>query len=233
MTELANRSLVALTPAELPAVQGQLADWCLQKIRSLGTDLREFRENLRQARKMHWRRTGWERAILKTKKQMIYYTKIKSAVQAGYLVVPNFDVDVLAVRVEKQTPPYERDQDVAQCELLAPGTGRYVDDKVKGHKASETYTGSDGKERIRTWFNPTDFNEQLDFPAVLVKPSVLAATNRAMALKLFDRIGIVQTRKSDPIVVGQIIHPNERYRRYNNLRCVTFFIAWFLNTADL
>jgi hypothetical protein len=70
--------------------------------------------------------------------------------------------------------------------------------------------------------------DEPDFPFALVKPAVLDATQRAMALKVFDTIGVVQNDSGrDPIMVGQLLDPR------GNGRLVTFFIAWWLDTSTL
>jgi hypothetical protein len=68
----------------------------------------------------------------------------------------------------------------------------------------------------------------VDFPLQGVMPEVLRATSRAMALKLFDQLGVVLNNGGrDPIVVGQLLDPK------GNSRLVTFFVAWWLNTDTL
>ncbi len=234
-TELArDTQLVALTPMDLIPAQSQLIQWCLAKIRSLAMDLREQRDNLRQAKTMKWKHSAWATAVRKTQARMVYYAKIKSAVTAGYLIVPNFDVDVVAVRVRRSDPCVCVDERHATAELLPPPAGRYVADKLLG--VNEKRTLPDGKTTV-TDFCCQEFNSEIHFPVQLVKPVVLAATDRAMALRLFDRIGVVRGgRKSDPIVVGQIIDPRTPTaygQRQNNPRCLSFFIAWWLDTRDL
>lgn len=236
-TELAPQTFVALTPYELPAAQSQVATWCQAKIHALARDLREQRSNLRQAKAMHWKRTGWANAITKTKKLMVYYTKIKQAVSAGYLIIPNFNVDVIAVRVQEGArPPGDVGVHLATPQVLPPGEGHYVDDRVDGYYSERSYTDSAGKPRTTNDFIPTNYDTDLDFPAALVKPSILEATNRAMAKQLFDRIGIIRAgKRADPIVVGQIIHPKTSggttLRNWPTV--VTFFIAWWLSSEDL
>ncbi len=235
---VANQQFVAVTPTELIPAQRELADWCQRKIHALAVELREQQGNLRQAKTMKWRHSGWVSAVRKTKQRMIYYAKIKLAVAAGYLVVPNFDVDVIAVRVARSTPPDDRHGHTQTLpEVLPPGTGRYVDDVLSGWTQRNEYKRSDGTVGKTEIFRPTDYDESIDFPVQLVKPAILKATDRAMALKVFDRIGIVRGKKrSDPIVVGQIIDPKggNRYGTWrNNPKCVTFFVAWWLDTRDL
>lgn len=51
-----------------------------------------------------------------------------------------------------------------------------------------------------------------------------------MALRVFDQLGVIQhERKRDPIIVGQIVDPRDKYRN----RVVSFFVAWWLNTETL
>ena len=69
----------------------------------------------------------------------------------------------------------------------------------------------------------------------------MQATSDALHRFLFDQVGIAtggdyatvqsqRRRRSDPMVVGQIIDPRStKYQR----RVVSFFIAWWLNTEDL
>src|SRR5580765_6694220 len=87
-------TLVALSPQDVGPAQQNLASWCRHKIAGLGSELREHRHNLRHAHASKWKTTPWQALITRTKRRMVYYAKIKSAVDAGYLVVPNFDIDV-------------------------------------------------------------------------------------------------------------------------------------------
>lgn len=231
------QTLVALTPSEVVPAQAQLVGWCQQKILALSRDLREQRSNHRQASKMHWKRSGWANAARKTKHQMVYYCKIRDAAKLGYLIVPNFDVDLIAVRVQRASPERKMDVHLATPEVLPPGKGRYVSAALVGYEEPRTYKDYQGKEKTVQDFHPTDFSTDLDFPVQLVKPLILSATNQAMAHLLFDRVGVVRGgRKSDPIVVGQIINPKtgNRYGTFrNNPTVVSFFVAWWLDLEML
>ena len=162
---------------------------------------------------------------------MLSYEKLKAAVEAGYVIVPNFPIDVFAVRVQRAKQP-EKTSDSrwggfnARPELLPAGAGRYVDDKLLYRDESYTET-IDGKEKhIRSYV--TDDYDHVDFPVRLVKPAILQATQRAMALRVFDQMGTVENQVGrDPIVVGRLLDPR------GNRRCVTFFVAWWLDTASL
>jgi hypothetical protein len=95
-------------------------------------------------------------AINRTTKRVLYYEKIKAAVEAGYLIVPNFPIDVFAVRVKRAkqreataTYEYRADYKTAKAELLPAGEGRYVDDTI--YTVNESYDKKlpDGKNRAR------------------------------------------------------------------------------------
>lgn len=228
--------LVALTPSDLVPAQHQLATWCHEKILALSRELREQRENLRIAKRAKWRHTGWLNAITRTKARMIHYVKVKQAVEAGYLIVPNFDLDVLAVRVKRETPPPQTscssaDAGTAKPQLLPPGQGRYVDSVLFTQNLShdEPVEGQPGKTRYVAEYRASRYDEIINFPILAIKPLVLAATERAMALQLFDRIGIVRNQRSDPIIVGELLEPSDRFHQ----RRVSFFIAWWLDMENL
>lgn len=201
MTELAlNRTLVALTPQDVPTAQAEIADWCRRKILDLGAELADARRNLRAAKKL----------MLGSPKTW----------------------QINAAKAEMNLPV---------------GTGRYVDETNPHRDLSY-----DSKERnpqtgeIKTVHHRqtqiTAYDEGVDFPVALVRPEILAATERAMALKIFDEIGVVhgqgtmskRQRRSDPIVIGRTLDGGKG-RGYGGepKHFVTFFIAWWLDTRAL
>ena len=224
-------TLVALTPSELPGVQAELVAWCDRKIAALETERSDLEANLELATAHGWKHASVVATLNRTAKRLLYYDKLKAAVEAGYLVVPNFPIDVIAVRVNRERQP-EKVRDsrwggfAATPQLLAAGEGRYVDDHVRYR--DETHTEVvDGKEKLVRRYVTDDY-DAVDFPVTLVKPAVLAATQRAMALRIFDQVGTVTNQGGrDPLVVGQLLDPRGNGRR------VTFFIAWWLDTASL
>lgn len=237
-----NIELVALAPSDLLAAQTNLVNWCDHKTQALHLEAAEARENLRIAKDNKWRTTGLQNAATRAEKRIVFYEKIKAAVAAGYLIVPNFPVDLFAMRVSKATPKEEVREPGSwgtpsipvTPELLPVGDGRYV-----GPEATLSNTSYEkregGKAEVVRQFTADGFQEEIGFPVQAVKPVVLDATQRAMALKIFDAIGLVRNggaggwvqRKGDPIVIGRLIDPR------GNGRMVSFFVAWWLNTRDL
>jgi len=232
--------LVALAPSDLLAAQTNLVNWCDAKTRSLHTEIADLRENLRIAKESKWRTAGLQSALNRAKRRVMFYDKIKAAVAAGYLIVPNFPVDVFAVRVSRDAPKGLSRTSTwgrglqASAEQLPVGDGRYVSNAVSETDRSYTEQTPDGKKKEITYITGDEYVEEIGFPVQAVRPVVMDATQRAMALRIFDQIGLVANggreyvqQRGDPIVVGRLIDPR------GNGRMVTFFVAWWLNTRDL
>lgn len=229
MTDFQNQTLVALTPAEMLPAQQALETWCDQKIAALRVELADLETNLELTTEHGWKHTSVAATLNRTTKRITYYDKMKQAVAAGYLMVPNFPIDVFAVRVKRAKQPVAVKSYggfTADPQLLPAGEGRYVDERLL--QRDETHTETvDGKERLVRRFVSDDYDD-VDFPVALVKPTVLHATHKAMALRIFDEMGTVQNSAGkDPIVVGRLIDPRKRGRM------ATFFVAWWLDTNTL
>lgn len=226
-------TLVALTPADMVPAQTELVTWCDRKIAAVKAELADLETNLELATEHGWKHRSVEASLNRTAKRILYYEKMKAAVEAGYVIVPNFPIDVFAVRVHRAKQreatsdyAYRRDYKAAKPELLPAGAGRYVDEEL--FTRDESYDETvDGKTKHVTKYVSGDY-DAVDFPVAMVKPAILQATQRAMALKVFDQMGTVTNQVGrDPIVVGQLLDPR------GNRRCVTFFVAWWLDTASL
>ncbi len=235
-----NLRMVALTPGDVGKAQADLAAWCDKKIASLRAESDELDEALKIALKNRWRRSTYEKCLNLTAKWIMYYEKIKAASLEGHLIVPNFDVEVMAVRVSRVKPRFlieghQGDRvNLVRPELLPVGEGRYVDDvNVVEHRTHTVPDGKGGTREIHR-YSPVEFDDEVDFPVIGVKPIILEATALAMSKKIFDRIGVVTGKKTDPVVVGQIIDPRGSITRWHQpTKFVSFFIAWWLDTDML
>ena len=205
-------------------------------------DISESQEQLNIAKQHKWRLSGWQKQLNKHFKRLEFYAKIKAALEAGFYIVPPFPVDIFAIRMAQNWPdpkrtPYKYDHD-QPAENLPLGEGRYVDTRPRVYEVSETKYEKDaaGHEIRRevTRYEASEFRE-VDFPFKLAKPEIMGATAKAMALKIFDRFGILpgMGRKIDPIICGQIIIPNQPSYSKNSPEIVNFFVAWWLSTSTL
>lgn len=234
--------LVALNPIQLQNSQKELIAWANGKIDSTETDIREFEENLAVARKNKWSIRRPQAAVRYSVGLRTFYEKLRDALIAGYYIVPNFPVDVFAIRTTGGAPSngkFGKYEDSSYKQTLLPseiepplppsGEGEYRDPRPAAKFLSRQYKNEKQETRYENITEITGFRE-VDFPFVLAKPEVLNATQQAMMLKIFDEMAVCpQTAKSDPLVLGIIKAPKRGYSQ----KQVTFLVAWFLDTNTL
>lgn len=231
-------TLIALAPQDVPAAQQEIVRFCRRQIRILAVEARELKQSLEVATRNRWGRSSLLKAKSRLKGLLTYYRKIQAAVEAGYLIVPNLDVTVMALRVSEDQCP-RQDTDVSKqrllpttasdLPLLPAGQGEYVGPKAKAKRTSlPAATPTEPYKTKPGWKNTYDF-QPVAFPIRAVKPQILDATGLAMTHKIFDRIGVVGNKRQDPLVVGEIFHPDDRWRQ----RRVTFMLAWWLDLEAL
>ena len=226
-------TLVARTPAEMVTAQHDLVAWCTEKAKSLETELREARANLKAAKDAKWRTSGWLNVVSRIQKTLLFYGKVREAIEAGYIVIPNLPLDVFAIRTTRthardtSLQKYVSDIPDEPAQQLPSGEGEYVSPTPQARRSTDL-KDEKGVVQVRVFgAELVDFV----FPVVAVQPYVIHATQQALVAKLFDEIGLVQpVRRKDPIVAGRIISPKST--RWH-LKAVTFFIAWWLDTRTL
>lgn len=220
--------LTALLPGDMAVVQKDLINWCARKISTLKADEQEMEQSITHAAAMKWKTSPLKTAQAKIKKQIIYYDKIKAALEQGYVIVPNFPVQMFAIRTDRENPLqkfewYYWGAKEQSPKLLPAGEGEYKN-PFPLIERQESVKDKDGKIIEEGYSRAVDWDD-LEFPITMIKPEIIQATNQAMALNIFDQFGVMPaTRNDDPVIVGQIINGRKR---------VSFMIAWHLNTKDL
>lgn len=228
----ANITLLAQRPAEMEAAQNNLIQWAAGKIEATQIELAEAEKNYEIARKNKWRSSPFARIVSTAKRKIGFYEKVRQALEAGYYIVPPFPVDLFAIRTDKTYP--DRKSSTRQYEdrsqnakRLPQGKGCYVSPVPEVWGTEFEDTDSDGKQIVKTDWRATTFQD-VGFPFSLVKPAVLERVGKVMKEKLFDQLGALPAfAKADPVVVGQILH------WHPSRPPVTFFVSWWLDTADL
>lgn len=239
--------LVARDPQQMAAAQSNLSAFLQTKRDGLMTEIRDLERARAEAKRNNWAPGTFNSAISKFRAQHDYYHKILEAVRAGFTLVPNFPIDVFAIRVEREWPTggeqYGGTSRASylseQPDVLPIGAGEYKSPKPTGRHFTKTETDSNQKI-IREWYyHPRNFRNP-DFPFAVARPEVMDATAEAMALKLFDHIGIChqtagrnarQRGKGDPLIIGQIIVDATHYGYIK--KPVSFLIAWHLDLRTL
>lgn len=239
MTDTADITVLALTPEQMRPAQDALIRWVGDKIRAINAEIDEQGRALEEAARTPFtnQRNQWTRELNKSKRLLTFYEKVQEALEAGYIIVPDFPIDVFAIRTKASTPSgsktfsdrYDRGGHMFEqsAQALPSGAGQTVspDPLVRYHDI-ETVDASGRPIKSRNYW--ADEFREVSLPARLVRPEILDATNKALTRKLFDELGLVGQPKRDPIIIGRIIDPREpRHRR------VSFFVAWWLDTRSL
>ena len=239
---------VAVNSTEMVAQKAGIQSWLERKVQSIEDDIVSIQATYDAAVKHKWKSSTFKGQLEREKRKHLYYGKLLAACEAGFTVVPNMEVNVFAIRVNRG-PSWTSDygsstygyHDAAPSvpdeteQRLSVGEGRYESPLVKFREdRSQHKEIKDGKE-VTTYEveQYCDGFREIEFPLAVAHPLVMNATARAMAMKIFDRIGMVpQTRRrryrGDPIVLGQITL-KEGY----STRTASFLIAWYLNPETL
>jgi hypothetical protein len=246
--------LIATNPQEMRHAQHALIDWVVAKlevvkgeIESAKGESSELAEALAHAKAQNWKTSTigkhHDLAIKRigfAQSRLAYYTKIMTALQAGYYIVPPMDMELFAIRTDKEKParrcrllsfPGQGNFEM-ECQTLPMGVGDYKNPHPKVEAVGETLT--DDKGNRKRSYAVTDW-DAIDFPVNMIKPKIMEATDRAMALKVFDEMGVLPQdyrRNPDPVILGRIYQPKKN-SSYLNPVAITFMIAWHLNTKDL
>jgi len=229
--------VIAEKPDELQAAQGQMVAWAEAKVADLNRAYDEATAALEAAKTRRLELAPYRAMMRGIQADLHYYTKMWDALAAGYCIVPNMPIQLIAVRLDEDATPSGRGLGQsatwtkrpgvgeATSEMLPSGEGKMVDPRPTHYVSENRIKRSDGSTEIVYESKPTQFVDPR-FPIVMRKPRVLEATERAMALKCFDQVGVLPaTRRQDPLVLGQI--------KRKNGKLVSFLIAWWIDTRDL
>ncbi len=227
---------VVTEPGQMGVAQQDLIVWCDRKLAALQADQDEAIASFEIARKAKWRSAPLKAAADKIERRMRFYRKVKQALEAGYVIVPDFPCDVFAVRTDRKPngaiKRWQSSVPDVPARDLAPGSGEYHPPApMVRHRDYQVM--KDGKEvTIQNWWAVD--HADMEFPVALAAPAVLSAAAEAMALRLFDEMAIVlPSSQRDPIVTGRIIDPTRGgSRRAWQHRCA-FFVAWWCRESDL
>lgn len=229
-------TVFATNPREMAQVQGGMVEWCDAKIAAAEKSRDEFLANEERAAAAGWpvEAKRWHRQAIKHQRRAEFYLKLQGALQAGYLIVPPLPFEAFAIRTKRAAPPDGSSQDYwdrhrQNPQVLPAGEGEYRNPLPVVERESMSYIDSKTQKEVVTRFSyPSGWKPTIEFPFGLIKPQILDATNQAMALKVFDSIGILPGRKStDPVVVGTILRPGPFHEP------VHFFVAWWLDVETL
>ncbi len=228
--------LVAETPAEMAQCNAALIEWCRHKIEAVFAESAELKAAYEHALAQKWKTSVLKRHWQMADKRLNYYQKILAALEQGYYIVPNFPITVFALRTDRNKPRGTADVyhwetfEQKSASPLPQGEGEYQNPFPVIYERNIPEKNKEGVMVPKKYYFPKEWDD-LEFPISMAKPQIMQTTTRAMALKLFDEIGILPKAqaKEDPLIVGRI---NLKTGPYTN-KTVTFILGWHLNTRDL
>lgn len=241
-----NVVIVATNPAELEAGQKTLIASIRAKETEANKEIAAALEMVNQAIAAGISVDAAKRLVWRAENRARYLCKIATALEAGYVMVPNFPGDTIAVRVKRQGPrgpigkgttKWQAESNICEeaAERLPVGEGRYVDpmpfienDAQKNERQEMVHTAC-----------PIGLDDDIDLPAEFHKPLVVKRLGTALAAKIFDEIVIAPgprmsssagIARGDPMVLGRILAaPRQRWSGRGKM--LTFLIAWFQDTS--
>lgn len=230
-----NVRLIATDPADLARAHGEMVAWCDNEISIAQDDNLIESQNLEVAKQKHWSKAPFQRRIRLNTARIDFLGKIKEALLAGYVIIPNFSMNVFAIRTDdlpaqgQDTWSYHRKgvTFTQPSRSLPEGEGEYVNPAV----ASSHSVVRDGDKTTHVYESVENFSD-IQYPIVIAKPELMTRAAAAMELKVFDEVGVsVDTvrggRRGDPVLTGRILNPNP------NRPDVSFFLGWYFDPSAL
>jgi hypothetical protein len=237
-----NIEVTAENADEMGQCQEALIHWCVMKVANMRHQFDELTESFKLAVKRKWKSEVLKRHAALAEKRVNFYERVLIALKEGYQIIPDLPATVFAIRTDRKKPAtlyrYHRERHSdsppfadkeQEPKALPAGEGEY---KNPLPTVLCDYKGKDSEDRdVHCWATWADRWKDIEFPIQMAKPKIMKAATRAMALKIFDELGIFpEDKKKDPIIIARMKVPSNY--RFNN-RYVSFVVAWHLNTRDL
>lgn len=227
-------SVIATTPAGMLEAQGKMQQWIGSKLADAQQDLRDADEVFRALQSTGMRTNHAARQQSVARARITFYEKVKAALDAGYYIIPPFDVQVFAIRTDRAPLSHESDshwRKEQQARRLPVGEGGYENPDVprlEHRTIQKPKTDGTGTYPVAIYRNDHVWPENIELPERAQKPTIIEATAKALGELIFDALAIApQYRAADPIIVGQIRHWKA------NRAPLTFFVAWWMDERDL
>jgi len=228
--------VTASTPQEMVQSQSKLIAWCGAKITSLAEEKAKIESDLEHARKHKWKIEPFQRMARRLQKSMEFYGKMRSALEHGLCIVPNFPCDVFAVRVagrpKGKATVGGRFEHAGQS--LPEGEGDWVNPFPFTGETTIVEKNRDGTTNTVEATYPHSWDTEIDFPVEMARPHIMDLTTAAMQNKFFDELGFSPERnrlsRGDPMILGRILMPKAGW---SARKAISFLIAWHIDTREL
>lgn len=220
--------LTALNPAEMQAAQGDMRAHLEQKLTAIEREIIEANAALNEARRNGWATTALTSVRNRLVDDETYYNKILMAVEAGHTIIPEFPIEVFAVRRDE---PERQEQQTyrnvisvsdthqsrpAQSDCAPAGAGEYRNPEPQTLEWTQENRAPGAQERGEPrWYTTVRRTGRpvgpMSFPSTTARSPVMRAVARAMKEKVFDQVGAcLPVQKA---AKGRVIRPQPRRRQ--------------------
>lgn len=238
-----NIEVTAENADEMGQCQESLIHWCSAKVADVRHQFNELTEAFKHAVKRKWKSDVLKRHAVLAEKRLNFYERVLVALKEGYQIIPDLPVTIFAIRTDRKKPATMYDyhrlhgdwqpnpDNFQEVKPLPAGEGDYKNPNPEVEVTSHGERTDEKGDKVHCWSSRSKGWKELEFPIQMAKPKIMQAATRAMALKIFDELGIFpEDRKKDPIIIARMKVPSAN--RFSG-RYVSFVVAWHLNTRDL
>lgn len=230
--------VTAFTPVEMVNANATLIAWFEKKVVAQDAEAAELEQAAAHAIERKWKSATLKKHASLSRKRVQFFGKILAALKAGYYIVPNFPITAFAIRTKEGAelksfkthvgswrPGWIHEQ---AAKALPQSEGEYKNP----FPHVEEYVDHHDKDNKPVWYSQALAWDAFEFPLNMAKPQIMEATSRAMALQIFDSLGVLpgKSRKDDPMIIGRVCDP--RTDKYS-FRGVSFIIGWHFDTRVL
>src|SRR6185295_18115486 len=196
--------LIARDPAELASAHVEMRVWARGMVEQMKGEAEEHRAAYDIAKKNRWSHGRMERLWRMAKRRLLFYEKTLRALEEGYLVVPNFQMDTFAVRTDKRYRQQFQVEDASmqravevlreQPKALPAGAGEYVNPVP--HMTTLALPDTPGQYGPQRHWKHMNLRHRrpIEFPVALAKSAIMSDGAKAAARKVFDELGVAHDK---------------------------------------
>lgn len=237
--------VLARNPSEMATARDRLIEFFSGQLNALHGRSNVVESQVEIARQNGWATKPFTRQLNGIQRRARFYDKLRRALEAGYNVVPNWQMQTFAVRAAGESPRFKVSTQRSgtpiletDIRMLAAGEGRYVSETLVTEDYDELVDRKNWKgepEQVREYTAVAEEYTKVAYPLDVAHPMLMSEVSEAMALRVFDEIGVSRdnyTRRGslangDPFILGRVRNP------MRGRADVTFFIGWTFNPTRL
>lgn len=260
ITVVSPTHLVATNPTEMAEARVGAKEWLTAKLAEIETNIIECNRAINVAKENGWATGALTASRNRAVDDETFYNKVLAALEAGFTIIPDFPLEIFAVR--RGEPEAQGQQEYngavnagntwmgrpAQPDYAPAGAGEYRNPQPYTSTSIRENRAPNAQERNEPRYFTTVYRSgypvgPIVFPSTTARSPVMQATSNAMAEKVFDQVGVclpvVQQGSRRQVQQGAragdplVIGQVVRKRVGSQQKVISFIIAWYLNLNEL